>query len=229
MESETWKPAWHIASYPRSGNHLIRAILEAASGRPTIGCPYSGDTDLPIHLRAPNRKLNLIAIHDSEPIGYKSHQINQIMLHCRAAQRPLGFLLVTRNPVHAISSHLARKLRRSPFMSAKARRLLIEAQVDMYLGLVMYFASEPKNTKMHLRFEDMISKEWTANHLDNLVETLTGVQAFADIDRTAIFKLAKESQESLNPRRAQIQSELADLVSNYLTYDDVMEIINRHT
>lgn len=30
-------PSWHIASYPRSGNHLARSLVEFGAHRPTLG------------------------------------------------------------------------------------------------------------------------------------------------------------------------------------------------
>ncbi len=80
MDDRQRPNGWHIVSYPRSGNHIVRALLEYASGRPTMGCPGTRH-DPPISDRQPNRKKGLIRITNSEPIGWKAHYPRELFLN----------------------------------------------------------------------------------------------------------------------------------------------------
>ena len=93
--------AWHILSYPRSGNHLVRALVEFSSGRPTLGAIESSK-DIPIYLRSENKKLKLIDISNLDPIGYKSHWLNQARLVEKSVSDSLGLIFIQRKMQDAI-------------------------------------------------------------------------------------------------------------------------------
>ena len=218
MQPDFRKPAWHIASYPRSGSNLFRTLLETFSRRPTIGCPQSGKKDLPIHARAVQAGRNPIEITDQDPIGYTSHRPSQIMFHRAHVDAPLGFLFLTRQPGAAIASKLLQEHRRFAALSPLKQRRLIETEIDSYLGLVTFFASEPSATKHHLRFEDLVSGPWQDAHLGETLGQLSGVHDDQDIKVPPVSCPKSAGQDDL-------KSGIAERVARVLTYDDVMEII----
>ncbi len=70
----------YLLSFPRSGNHWVRYILEYFSGRPTIGdgqtemrTDWTGIVDSPIFIRVPELNVNSQAL----PIAFKRHFINE--------------------------------------------------------------------------------------------------------------------------------------------------------
>lgn len=90
-----------LLSYPRSGNHLMRFLVEYATGRPTLSAvdherfaiPF-GLHDLPIFL-----KVTDITVQKSSPILIKRHDILPEDIFTKS-------VLLVRNPVEAILSHL---------------------------------------------------------------------------------------------------------------------------
>ncbi|WP_146345513.1 hypothetical protein [Falsiphaeobacter marinintestinus] len=217
---------WHIASYPRSGNHLVRALVEFASHRPTLGCPGS-TRDTPIHSRDPNAKADVIAISDSKPIACKSHFLEQILRHSHDAHAG-RFLLITRDPVAAISSHLARSVGKKLYVSDRALRILVERELNTYLSLLYAYRSQPEPQRAHIRFEDLIAvgaKSLAASNallkaLDPKTPDLTAPQ----LDQ--IRALAKDSQSSLKPRKTAARDRIRPIVSARLTEADVRQFLS---
>jgi hypothetical protein len=218
VEPDFRKPAWHIASYPRSGSDLVRTLLETYSGRPTMGCPRSGKKDLPMLARKTRDGDSQIEITDPDPVGYTSHRPSQIMFHRAHVGAPLGFLLLTRNPRAAIPSKLLREHKGFAGFSPLRQRRLIDAEIDLYLGVVTFFASEPSATKFHLRYEDLVSKAWQETHLAGTLAQLTGAHTDKPI------KVPPDSSPKAAGQDA-LKAGIADRVARSLTYEDVMEII----
>ena len=63
----------YILSYPRSGNTLIRYIVEYLTNRPTIGAG-NGKDDPPIYKRLHQHLKNV----KGEPIAKKEHQVSYL-------------------------------------------------------------------------------------------------------------------------------------------------------
>lgn len=83
-----------IASYPRSGNHWVRYIIEWFSKRPTLGegdMIWSHSYDLPIHKGLDITDTGSIEINFSAPIAIKRHTIRY------SDNRNLGLILIARN------------------------------------------------------------------------------------------------------------------------------------
>jgi len=98
---KTTDPYSFLLSFPRSGNHLIRYIIESISGYPTWGASAglgrrftSRSPDTAIHLKVPMK------ISSRRAIVVKRH-----VLH-RADDRRMSVLLLVRRPEQAIVSHL---------------------------------------------------------------------------------------------------------------------------
>ena len=98
---KTTDPYSFLLSFPRSGNHLIRYIIESISGYPTWGASAglghrftSRSPDTAIHLKVPMKMSSRRAI-----------VVKRHVLH-RADDRRMSVLLLVRRPEQAIVSHL---------------------------------------------------------------------------------------------------------------------------
>jgi hypothetical protein len=218
--------AWHIASYPRSGNHLVRAVLEAYTGRPTEGCPGSKH-DTPIHTKAPNAS-GLIQITSDQPVGYKSHTLQEI--HQRDRQfhpTPLGFILVTRDPVAAIVSHTVRSLsnkRKYPWLNSRRKNLVVQKNINDYLSLVHRFAATQCAPKIHIKFEDLLNPKTSQITTTSLLHAV-GIELQGPA-LNDVFALAKESQNSLGRHDTALKTELEQRVAEKISYADVLRYID---
>ena len=216
------KPAWHVVSYPRSGNHIVRGLMELHSGRPTMGCPGS-KKDTPIFERLPNQKKGIIKITDQDPIGYKAHRICEILINSQKCAAPQSLILITRNPADAISSHLTRSHRRKGLMlkHRKIDREMVKDSVDSYLGLVLFYQAF-QGTKIHLRFRDLVDESWQRKNYPSLVEKITGNFPKSAVDVSEIMMLTKDSQESMRDSLSALKKDLSGVVSEFFDYDDVL-------
>ncbi len=218
------QPSWHVASYPRSGNHLVRAILKAYTNRPTEGC-LGARFDPPIHQRKANR-ANLIRINSDDPIGYKAHFLREIHARDRMEGGPLGLILVTRDPAAAIASQVTRILtegRILPWVSSRRKRIIIQDQIDIYLSLVFRYAAQTHAPRIHVRYEDLVSRDTAEpsarDFLARLGATLQG-PSLADVSA-----LAKDSQSSLGSKATDLKQEIQTEVRERLTYDEVLSYL----
>lgn len=218
--------AWHIASYPRSGNHLVRAILETYTHRPTEGALGAG-RDTSIYARKSNVS-GLVKVRSDQPIGYKAHFLREIHFRDRLFDEgSIGMILVTRDPVAAISSQATRILgnkRRYPWLTSRRKRLVIQEQIDLYLSLVFRFAANGDAPKVHVKFEDLlnpsISEQTVARLLDAVGAKLEG-QPLSEV-----FELAMESQKSLANYNKRLNLEIKKEVGDKITYSEVLSYLN---
>lgn len=89
-----------ILSYPRSGNHLTRFIIEYISGRPTMGC-YNNSKDTPIRERFQYNKSPLNHVEcDKNFIAYKFHKVPFFNFIFKKR------IIIIRNWKDAVMSHL---------------------------------------------------------------------------------------------------------------------------
>ena len=116
-----------LHSFPRSGNHLVRAFIELLSGLPTKGCPgafndrpilHSGLYDNYKLRNTSGNKLKefiqsktLEYISKEYYIAYKSHFTNEFLINKKTVLRkganPFTIFLF-RNPESALKSHFIR-------------------------------------------------------------------------------------------------------------------------
>lgn len=205
-----------IASYPRSGNHLVRAIVEYATRSATHGCPTVRG-DIAIHQREPNRAAGLIRIDTEHIYGRKAHSLFDAMTwHERDRSLTQKVVLVSRNPVDAISSQLLRGLARRWFLSERHLHQRVQDQVRFYLETVYLFRACDTARRHRIRLEDLLSDAGHehANHLLGFIgcQSLLGAEEFRTLKT-----LARDSQKSLKPvsavLRARVRAKVAGMIS----------------
>jgi hypothetical protein len=212
--------SWHIVSYPRSGNHLVRTLVEYSSKRPTLGV-IDSPKDIPIYLRPPNQNLNLIQIADFNPIAYKSHFLSHIRLVEKFNQDPFGLVLVQRKIENAVTSHLYRSLRKRLFLKDSEIHVAVEGAVNQYFSVLHFFESYDRGPKIKVSFEEIASSniESSMNACKDLLGFLG--MSMGDINSSEFKKLtslARESQSSAKKFRKQVlEKKIRDAIARYMS------------
>lgn len=136
-----------LLSYPRSGSHALRGMIEMLGQRPTLG---DGDselfatprwlTDRPIFLRA-----NIgIPMRSLEPLIIKRHRLLE-------ASTP-KLLFLVRNPIDAILSH-TKNLPDGDFLSEA-----INVEVAAWVDSIRWFHSWEMAKSLLVNYEDLITR-----------------------------------------------------------------------
>lgn len=218
-------PTWHIASYPRSGNHLVRTLLEYAARRPTLGCPGTG-RDTPIYARDDSPDDSLLKIDDTQPVAFKSHFPSQILAHEHHHQVD-RFLLITRAPCEAITSHLARDMRKRLFVTDRHVRKAVERELDSYLSLLYAFRAYPSERRVHVQFEALTAPPKSSRNAAKSLLTAMGlpISTLFDADWDSIRNRAKNSQISLGQGNNHLRSRLRAAVTARVSQTEVRHFI----
>ena len=139
-----------LLSFPRSGNHYVRFLLEYLSGLPTMGCLGNTDKiDVYIALR-PFKDKKLLAHVDlnASPIIYKEHIAEHLI-----GDKPLfevkSLIIVVRAFQECIPSlfHLIEK----------EDQKIKEKWLDWWLNIIRYY-HDFKGEKLLIYYEDLIQK-----------------------------------------------------------------------
>lgn len=117
-----------LLSYPRSGNHWVRFIIEWFSGRPTKGLTPN---DPPIHKNLPNKDI-LAHVKGNDFIVYKEHGAPKGNLN--------KLILILRNPKECIYRHT---------------KDLKPGQIDSYMKLINFY-NNYVGEKLLIHYEDLI-------------------------------------------------------------------------
>jgi len=116
-----------LISYPRSGNHWVRFIIEWFSGKPTNGLSLN---DPPIYKSIPNKNI-LSHVKTNDFIIHKSHgtpnQANKL-------------ILILRNPKECIYRH---------------KKKIDKKNIDDYMSLIKFYDNH-KKMKLLVYYEDLI-------------------------------------------------------------------------
>lgn len=130
-----------LLSYPRSGNHFVRFIIEYISNRPTAGC-YASPTDTFICVKQ-FKNINLLKHVDckSPPITVKWHVV--------PPHGGTGLILIVRNFIECISSH---KNYNIPLRG--------NGSVEDYMKLLSYY-NNYTGLKLIIYYEDLINNPKT--------------------------------------------------------------------
>ena len=127
-----------IASYPRSGNHLVRFLIEFLTGIPTEGC-LNNNRDVPIYQNQFPQKPNVLnhVCPEISPIAVKHHRVAEIESNIKNLYLvPSSLLLIVRDPVDAISAHISDKGRTQKISQFKS---MVQKNVEQYLNLIVFY------------------------------------------------------------------------------------------
>ena len=219
-----------LASYPRSGNHLLRAFLEAKSGQPTFGC-RANVNDIPIRDRFPVDAAPFPR-HSEEPVAHKIHQIREELAIQRDGSMISRLCLIVRDPSRCLVSQTIRSLEDKfwPKMLLAKLRLRRPHQVErntilqleQWVSLVdHYIASDLP--KLALSFEALTSENRLSEVNDKLLPFFGINQRFenvAELDYVGGF--ARESQISktkkLSEKTYLANNEKSEVIQNLVDY-----------
>ena len=214
-----------VASYPRSGNHLVRGILEFGFRRPTLGPPALLMRDGPIADRPPNQAKRVIAIEDREPIGLKAHYLHHVLAHQRRFPDATGVLLVSRNPGDAITSQLLRRFSRSPWLTERRLRLGVERNVSDYLGLLFLHQAWPADRRWHLEFERLVDRDGSLGYVNAFLARIGAPHRLDAAQWAGLQQVTKESQSSLGSLGARRKPRVRAAVESHLQAADAARIL----
>jgi len=145
-----------IASYPRSGNHLVRYLVEYLTGRPTLGCRDNPD-DIPIYQQGSPALAHVGGPAIAEKVHYL-HELNRVEV-------VTGAILVCRDPTEALLSHVGT---RKGFKFLYRRK--IKQAARYYYDLIVAI-DESTYPKLAISFDDLTSRDRavTERLLDDLI------------------------------------------------------------
>nr|WP_321461592.1 sulfotransferase domain-containing protein [uncultured Cohaesibacter sp.] len=233
--------SWHIVSYPRSGNHAVRAILEYVTERPTLPSLEARKLDIPIYLRKPNQLENFIKVTNDHPIGYKSHFLLEFLQNEEISKRNSGIILITRDPLEAIVSHLYPDYERAKSLHAlksflflsKKRTYLddglwsekIRSSVNIYLSCVFAYRTMKGRPRIHIQFENLVKDP--AFFVNSLIEKMKIDKKLSDFEVEKVLSLSKDSldRKGHRPQNPVLREKLLELTSKYISYDQVFELL----
>lgn len=214
-----------VASYPRSGNHLVRGILEFGFRRPTLGPPALLMRDGPIADRPPNAARHVIAIEDREPIGLKAHYLHHVLAHQRKFPDATGVLLVTRNPAEAITSQLLRRFSRSPWLTERRLRLGVERNVSDYLGLLFLHQAWAADRRWHLEFGRLVDPAGSLDYVNAFLGRIGAPHRLDAGQWAGLQQVTKESQSSLGSLGARRKPRVRAAVEAHLRAAEAARIL----
>lgn len=130
-----------LLSFPRSGNHAARALIEATTRKPTLGCADFGIlpshlVDRPIFLRSDVE----LAVRGGSPVVRKSHTPSE------ASTQKL--IVILRDPVEAILSH-ERDKSDTEFVKVQQQR------VDLWLGIAATWTKWIPENRHLIHYSDL--------------------------------------------------------------------------
>jgi hypothetical protein len=143
-------PSMHVlSSYPRSGNHLIRFIIEYISGFPTKGCSLQ---DKPVCLNEYDNSTTLEHVSiDNDFIVHKTHQ-----------PRPCSSIIaITRDYRECIVKYLKYNI-------VQPNEDSISQEIHRYLHLIVWYFTQTAPI-LHIQYEKLIRSNKNSQDIYNLV------------------------------------------------------------
>lgn len=146
-----------ILSYPKSGNTWLRYIIEAVTGRPSLGSPSGLSEDLPIYTRVEGLEVD----PDAVPSAVKRHWVRHINEEDR--QRPL---------IVAVRNYKECFIRNRRFL-VEDLKIAFEVEVEgrLYMEDLAYY-TDYAGPKLLLFYEDLI---------DEPVNAITSLMRFLEV------------------------------------------------
>jgi len=149
------EPLVHLCSYPRSGNHLLRGIVEYFSGRPTLGCACNR-LDIPLHLQ---RELTTVLGHVSGVAVARKHHHWDLPPPCGSPDAKMVLLL--RDWHECVTRHVGHR-----------NRSALERNLKDYSSIAQFFDKWPAAQKHVVYYDDLLLRP---------EETLKPLLEFLDI------------------------------------------------
>ena len=151
-----------ILSFPRSGNHFTRYIIEFLTGRPTIGCMKNMSTDptkdSPICCRIGPKLLKHVKL--SDPIASKYHFVSgsPIPASFIPIESTEKLILILRHPIETWLSHRYDKSGEifSPSTFSEGIEEIATKDSDRFLDNLKFY-DKYKKQKICIFYEDLIS------------------------------------------------------------------------
>jgi hypothetical protein len=131
-----------LASYPCSGSHLVRFLIEALTGNPTQGCLVNS-ADIPIYKNQFPQNPNILEhVHPKkQTIAIKHHSFAEIRDNIKERNlKPSSLLLLIRDPIDVISAHIADRGKNQSISQFKQE---VQNEVEEYLDLVVFYETCP--------------------------------------------------------------------------------------
>lgn len=146
-----------ILSFPRSGNHFVRYIIEFLTGKATIGAAgfttISGQ-DTPICLRSGPEFLKHVDIHDR--ISTKTHFVHSL------PENVSGLVLLIRHPIESIISHRFHNISMTSGFSQKFSKGIVQTlekdSLNFFENLEYY--NNFNGPKTIVLYEDLIGDNY---------------------------------------------------------------------
>jgi len=188
-----------LLSYPRSGNHWMRYILEALTDRPTVGC---GPADKPIHTNSFDHQPVLPRVKATAlPIANKFHFVAPKRKGCTTFEMPCKSLIfIIRNPHEA----LPRNIGRSKPWNVKE----VKQSVEHYESLIRFFL-EFGGPKLLVRYEDLI---------ENAKPTIATIADFVHASKEALDRFHNRFEEHVRMSKEANGKSWYGSVSNSTTF-----------
>lgn len=131
-------------------------------------------------------------------------------------------MLITRDPVEAITSHLVRKFQGKLFITNRSLRRAVESEVDIYVALLFAFYAKPKSRRLYVRYEELTDKSSGLAEAQRIIFAVLGDRpAIAHHQWQHICEVALTSQSSLGEHSYALRERIANKVALYITYEEV--------
>lgn len=183
-----------LLSYPRSGNHAVRYMLEYSTNRPTLGANDRENKiaptwmiDKPIFLR---RGGENITINNLYPICIKRHSTSDIY------DREFLIFLI-RNPVEAILSH-SRHLKDDNF------KLSVSTDLANWLNLAKEYVKFPKTKKILVQYKNIIHNPYDTKKY--ILDFFNNIGILNDHKQLVSNKLMIKSKDTLQRKSISMNS-----------------------
>lgn len=174
-----------IASYPRSGNHLVRFLVEYLTGRPTLGC-YGNCVDTPIYQRQFTETPGILSHVRGEPIARKVHFAKEFRQVFRIHHPISGIIFIRREPIEAILSNTDPR---------SAGFLKINKSVRRYFSLERC-VRRIRLPVLHISFEKLTAPE-QSDFLPEVRRLARFISVDADLPMLEFERLRRVARQSL--------------------------------
>ena len=179
-----------ILSFPRSGNHFTRYIIEFLTGRPTVGCTKKMITDpskdSPIRCRKGPNFLEHVSLEN--PIACKFHFADNSMESYIPIVDAEKLILILRHPIETWLSHRYNKSREifSPSTFSESMEKLARKDSDKFLDNLRFYDNYEKQ-KICIFYEDLISP--------SPQETIKKIANFLEVENDSVEDFVKNIEK----------------------------------